>query len=102
MKARAKLGSMNPIALIEVTAAARSGMLGALATDPVPPSRTAGTPRPPRKPPLERSTIGNYSGRHIEWTFGHINEQSRLTGSDQLDRGSHDQGPPRSSRLVAG
>jgi hypothetical protein len=93
---------MNPIALIEATATARSAMLGALATDPVVPGRKAGTARPPRKPSLERSTIGNYSGRHIECTFGHINEQSRLIGSDQLDRGSHDQGPPRSSRLVAG
>jgi len=30
---------MNPIALIEVTAASRSGVLGALATDPVVPGR---------------------------------------------------------------
>ncbi len=31
--------SMNPIALIETAAAARSTVLGALATDPVPPRR---------------------------------------------------------------
>ena len=35
---------MNPIALIEANAAARRAMQGALATDPVAPSRTAGTP----------------------------------------------------------
>jgi hypothetical protein len=34
---------MNPIALIETSAAARRAVLGALATDPVVPSRTAGT-----------------------------------------------------------
>ena len=35
---------MNPIALIEATAAARSAVLGALATHPVVTSRTAGNP----------------------------------------------------------
>jgi hypothetical protein len=35
MAIRATLGFMNPIALIEVTGAARSAALGALATDPV-------------------------------------------------------------------
>jgi hypothetical protein len=34
---------MNPIALIEAPAAARNAVLGALATDPVVPSGTAGT-----------------------------------------------------------
>ena len=34
-------GPMNPIALIEATAAARSAVLGALATDPVGPSGQA-------------------------------------------------------------
>ena len=44
MKTRATLGSMNPIALIEATAAARGAALGALATDPVAPGRTPATP----------------------------------------------------------
>jgi hypothetical protein len=35
---------MNPIALIEATGAARSGVLGALARDPEVPSRTTATP----------------------------------------------------------
>jgi hypothetical protein len=35
-------GSMNPIALIEATAAARSAVSGALATDPVVPGGRAG------------------------------------------------------------
>jgi hypothetical protein len=43
MEAGPTLGSMNPIALIETTAAARSAVLGALATDPVVPSPTAGS-----------------------------------------------------------
>jgi hypothetical protein len=34
---------MNPIALIEATAASRSAVLGALATDPAVPSRAAAT-----------------------------------------------------------
>jgi hypothetical protein len=34
---------MNPIALTEATGATRTGVLGALATDPVIPSRTADT-----------------------------------------------------------
>jgi hypothetical protein len=43
MEASATLGAMNPIALIEATASARSAVLGALATDPVVASRTADT-----------------------------------------------------------
>ena len=43
METGAKVAYMNPIALIEATAAARSAVLGALATHPVVPSRTAGT-----------------------------------------------------------
>jgi hypothetical protein len=35
MTTRATLGFMNPIALIEATAAGRCAVLGALATDPV-------------------------------------------------------------------
>jgi hypothetical protein len=52
MDARATLGSMNPIALIEATAASRSAVLGALATDPVVPSRPGRSPasRPRRRP----------------------------------------------------
>jgi hypothetical protein len=38
---KSDLGSMNPIAFIEATAAARSAALGALATDPIDPDRTA-------------------------------------------------------------
>jgi hypothetical protein len=41
MKTRATLGTMNPIALIEATAASRGAMQGALATDPVAPSPQA-------------------------------------------------------------
>jgi hypothetical protein len=44
MTRRATLGYMNPIALIEAPAGARRAVLGALATDPVVPSRTAATP----------------------------------------------------------
>lgn len=47
---RATLGSMNPIALIEATAASRSAVQGALATDPVAPSPTTATPASRRKP----------------------------------------------------
>jgi hypothetical protein len=43
MYAGATLGPMNPIALVEATAAARSAVLGALATDLVVPGRRAGT-----------------------------------------------------------
>ena len=46
---RATLGSMNPIALIEATAASRSAVQGALATDPVAPSPTASTAASHRK-----------------------------------------------------
>jgi hypothetical protein len=35
MTMRATLASMNPLALMEATAAVRSGVLGAMATDPV-------------------------------------------------------------------
>jgi hypothetical protein len=40
---------MNPIALIEATAASRSAVQGALATDPVAPSPTAATAASHRK-----------------------------------------------------
>jgi hypothetical protein len=40
---------MNPIAFIEGTGAARSGVLGALATDRVVPKRITGTPASPHK-----------------------------------------------------
>ena len=48
MVTRATLASMNPIALIEVTAAARRTLRGALPTDPVVPNRTTGTAAPRR------------------------------------------------------
>jgi hypothetical protein len=46
--------SMNPIALTEATAASRSAVQGALATDPVAPSPTAATTtsRPKRRSAL--------------------------------------------------
>jgi hypothetical protein len=49
METRATLGSMNPIALIEATAASRSAVQGALATDPVAPSPTAAAAASHRK-----------------------------------------------------
>jgi hypothetical protein len=41
MQSRWTLGSMNPIALIQATAATRNATLGALATDPVARRRTS-------------------------------------------------------------
>jgi hypothetical protein len=41
MQPRATLGSMNPITLIEASAASRTAVRGALATDPVVPGSQA-------------------------------------------------------------
>ena len=48
MMTRATLACMNPIALIEVTTAARRTLRGALPKDPVVPDRTTGTAAPRR------------------------------------------------------
>jgi len=56
-------GLMNPIALMETTAAARSGVLGALATDPVTPRRTAGMPAP--RPLLRSRRAGSNPARGV-------------------------------------
>lgn len=59
-------GSMNAIALMEVTAASRSAVLGALATDPVVPSPARGTPvsRPRRRSASSRLAAALWVGRH--------------------------------------
>lgn len=54
MEPRAILGPMNPIALVETTAAARTAVLGALATDPVVRTRTGRRARQlPRRLPSD-------------------------------------------------
>ena len=61
---RATLGSMNPIALIEATAASRSAVQGALATDPVAPIPTAATDAShPKRRPLSLLAAVRHLGR---------------------------------------
>src|SRR6201986_972660 len=59
MVTRAILACMNPIALVEVTTAARRTLRGALPKDPVVPDRTTGSAPPGRPVPPRLAECGD-------------------------------------------